>query len=59
MVLLSKDDVITVEDVKNRKEFEVGDKVKGIKYVKEIKYFTDIFGQQTSHTSKYIELKGK
>ena len=59
MVLLSKDDVITVEDVKNGKEFEVGDEVKGIKYVKEIKYFTDIFGQQTSYTSKYIELKGK
>lgn len=59
MVLLSKDDFITVEDVKNRKEFEVGDEVTGIKYVKETKYFTDIFGQQTSHVSRYIELKGK
>ena len=59
MVLLSKDDVITVKDVKNGKEFEVGDEVRGIKYVKETKYFTDIFGQQTSYTSKYIELKGK
>ena len=59
MVLLSKDDFITVEDVKNRKEFEVGDEVTGIKYVKETKYFTDIFGQQTSHVSRYTELKGK
>lgn len=59
MTLLSDGDVISLEHVKNGKDFYLGDKVLGIKNVTKTTHTTNVFGVKTSHVNRYIELKGK
>ena len=59
LVLLAKDDVITVEDARNIGDFKVGDSVTGIDNVKETIHFTDIFGKERIGVSEYVLLKGE
>lgn len=59
VVLIEGDDVIPVEDVKNWKDFHIGDVVKGIETVKETTTVMDVFGKSGSYDKEYILLKGK
>lgn len=59
VVLIAGDDVIPVEDVKNWKDFHVGDAVTGIEKVTETTKVTNVFGKSGSYDKEYVLLKGK
>ena len=59
VVLIAGNDVIPVEDVKNWKDFHVGDAVTGIEKVTETTKVTNVFGKSGSYDTKYVLLKGK
>lgn len=59
VVLIAGDDVIPVEDVKNWKDFHVGDTVTSIEKVTETTEITDVFGRNGSYDREYVILKGK
>lgn len=59
VVLIAGDDVIPVEDVKNWKDFHVGDAVTGIEKVTETTKVTNVFGKNGSYNKEYVLLKGK
>ena len=59
VVLIAGDDVIPVEDVKNWKDFHVGDAVTGIEKVTETTKVTNVFGKSGSYNKEYVLLKGK
>ena len=59
VVLLSGEDVIPVEDVKNWKDFHLGDAVYGIETVNETTHVKDVFGNESQYTTEYVMLKGK
>ena len=59
VVLIAGDDVIPVEDVKNWKDFHVGDAVTSIEKVTETTKVTDVFGRGGSYDKEYVLLKGK
>ena len=59
VVLIAGDDVIPVEDVKNWRDFNVGDVVTSIEKVTETTKVTNIFGKSGSYDKEYILLKGK
>lgn len=59
VVLIAGDDVIPVEDVKNRRDFHVGDTVTSIEKVTETTKVTNVFGKSGSYDKKYVLLKGK
>ena len=59
VVLIEGDNVIPVEDVKNWKDFRIGDSVYGIETVRETTTVTDVFGRNGSYDRKYVILKGK
>ena len=59
VVLIAGDDVILVEDVKNWKDFHVGDAVMGIEKVTETTKVTNVFGKNGSYNKEYVLLKGK
>lgn len=59
VVLIAGDDVIPVEDVKNWKDFHIGDEVTGIEKVTETTKVTNVFGKSGSYDTKYVLLKGK
>ena len=59
VVLIAGDDVIPVEDVKNWKDFHVGDAVTGIEKVTETTKVTNVFGKNSSYNKEYVLLKGK
>lgn len=59
VVLIEGDNVIPVEDVKNWKDFRIGDSVYGIETVRETTNVTDVFGRNGSYDRKYVILKGK
>lgn len=59
VVLIAGDDVIPVEDVKNWKDFHVGDAVTDIEKVTETTKVTNVFGKSGSYNKEYVLLKGK
>ena len=59
VVLIAGDDVIPVEDVKNWRDFQVGDEVKGIEKVTETTKVTNVFDKGGSWDKEYVLLKGK
>lgn len=59
VVLIAGDDVIPVEDVKNWKDFHVGDAVTGIEKVTETTKVKNVFGKNGSYNKEYVLLKGK
>jgi hypothetical protein len=59
VVLIAGDDVIPVEDVKNWRDFHVGDAVTGIEKVTETTKVTNVFGKGGSWNKEYVLLKGK
>lgn len=59
VVLIAGDDVIPVEDVKNWKDFHVGDADTGIEKVTETTKVTNVFGKNDSYNKEYVLLKGK
>lgn len=59
VVLIAGEDVIPVEDVKNRRDFQVDDEVKGIEKVTETTKVTNVFGKGDSWGKEYVLLKGK
>ena len=59
VVLIAGDNVIPVEDVKNWRDFQVGDEVKGIEKVTETTKVTNVFGKGGSWDKEYVLLKGK
>ena len=59
VVLIEGDDVIPVEDVKNWKDFHVGDAVTSIEKVTENTKVTNVFGKGGSWNKEYVLLKGK
>lgn len=59
VVLIEGDDVIPVEDVKNGKNFHVGDAVTSIEKVTETTKVTNVFGKSVSYGKEYVLLKGK
>lgn len=59
VVLIAGDDVIPVEDVKNWKDFHVGDAVTSIEKVTETTKVTNVFGNSDSYDKEYVLLKGK
>ena len=59
VVLIAGDDVIPVEDVKNWKDFHVGDVVTSIEKVTETTKVTNVFGNSGSYDKEYVLLKGK
>lgn len=59
VVLIAGDDVIPVEDVKNWKDFHVGDAVTGIEKVTETTKVINVFGKNGSYNKEYVLLKGK
>ena len=59
VVLIAGDDVIPVEDVKNWRDFHVGDAVTSIEKVTETTKVTNVFGKSGSYNKEYVLLKGK
>lgn len=59
VVLLSGENVIPVEDVKNWKDFHLGDAVYSIETVNETTNVKDVFGNESHYTTEYVMLKGK
>ena len=59
VVLIAGDDVIPVEDVKNWRDFHVGDAVTSIEKVTETTKVTNVFGKSGSYDTEYVLLKGK
>ena len=59
VVLIAGDDVIPVEDVKNWRDFHVGDAVTSIEKVTETTKVTNVFGKRGSYDKEYVLLKGK
>ena len=59
VVLIAGDDVIPVEDVKNWRDFHVGDAVTSIEKVTETTKTTNVFGNSGSWNKEYVLLKGK
>lgn len=59
VVLIAGNDVIPVEDVKNWRDFHVGDTVTGIEKVTETTKVTNVFGKGGSWDKEYFLLKGK
>jgi len=59
VVLVAGDDVIPVEDVKNWKDFHVGDAVTSIEKVTETTKVTNVFGKEGYYDKEYVLLKGK
>ena len=59
VVLIAGDDVIPVEDVKNWRDFHVGDAVTSIEKVTETTKVTNVFGKGGSWNKEYVLLKGK
>lgn len=59
VVLIVGDDVIPVEDVKNWRDFHVGDAVTSIEKVTETTKVTNVFGKGGSYDKEYVLLKGK
>ena len=59
VVLIAGDDVIPVEDVKNWRDFNIGDTVTSIEKVTEITKVTNVFGDSGSYVKEYVLLKGK
>lgn len=59
VVLIAGDDVIPVEDVKNWRDFHVGDAVTSIEKVTETTKVTNVFGKGGSYDKEYVLLKGK
>ena len=59
VVLIAGDDVIPVENVKNWKEFHIGDAVTSIEKVTETTKVTNVFGKGGSYDKEYVLLKGK
>ena len=59
VVLIAGEDVIPVEDVKNWRDFHVGDAVTSIEKVTETTKVTNVFGKGGSWDKEYVLLKGK
>lgn len=59
VVLIAGDNVIPVEDVKNWRDFHVGDAVTSIEKVTETTKVTNVFGKGGSWNKEYVLLKGK
>ena len=59
VVLIAGDDVIPVEDVKNWRDFHIGDTVTSIEKVTETTKVTNVFGKGGSWNKEYVLLKGK
>lgn len=59
VVLIAGEDVIPVEDVKNWRDFHVGDAVTGIEKVTETTKVTNVFGKSGSYNTEYVLLKGE
>lgn len=59
VILIEGDDVIPVEDVKNWRDFHVGDTVTSIEEVTETTKVTNVFGKGGSWDKEYVLLKGK
>lgn len=59
VVLIAGDDVIPVENVKNWRDFHVGDAVTSIEKVTETTKVTNVFGKGGSYDKEYVLLKGK
>ena len=59
VVLITGDDVIPVEDVKNWRDFPIGTAVTSIKKVTETTKVTNVFGKVGSYDKEYVILKGK
>ena len=59
VVIIEGDDVIPVENVKNWKNFHVGDAVTSIEKVTETTKVTNVFGKIGSYNKEYVLLKGK
>ena len=59
VVLIAGDDVIPVENVKNWRDFHVGDAVTSIEKVTETTKVTNVFGKSGSYDTDYVLLKGK
>lgn len=59
VILTAGDDVIPVEDVKNWRDFHVGDAVTSIEKVTETTKVTNVFGKGGSWNKEYVLLKGK
>lgn len=59
VVLIAGDDVIPVEDVKNWRDFHVGDAVTSIDKVTETTKVTNVFGKGGFWNKEYVLLKGK
>ena len=59
IVILSDGHVVTVEGVKNRNDFKVGDEVYGIETVTETRTYTTVYGTTFSDKVQYTKLLGK
>lgn len=59
VVLIADNDVIPVEDVKNWRDFHIGDTVTSIEKVTETTKVTNVFGKGGSYNKEYVVLKGK
>lgn len=59
VVLIAGNDVIPVEDVKNWRDFHVGDAVTSIEKVTETTKVTNVFGKEGYYNKEYVLLKGK
>lgn len=59
VVLIEGDDVIPVEDVKNWRDFHIGDTVTSIEKVTETTKVINVFGKGGSWNKEYVLLKGK
>lgn len=59
VVLIAGDDVIPVEDVKNWRDFHIGDAVYGIETINETTTITNVYGGSISFVKEYVLLKGK
>lgn len=59
VVLIAGEDVIPVEDVKNWRDFHVGDAVTSIEKVTETTKVTNVYGKGGSWNKEYVLLKGK
>lgn len=59
VVLIEGDDVIPVEDVKNWRDFHIGNTVTSIEKVTETTKVINVFGKGGSWDKEYVLLKGK
>lgn len=59
VVLVAGDNVIPVEDVKNWRDFHIGDAVYGIETINETTTITNVYGGSISFVKEYVLLKGK